>query len=43
MVASQEANLGGMDEWTAQSGAQKCPACRKLIEKNDPEKGMYIV
>jgi hypothetical protein len=26
-----------LEQWTAQSGAMKCPACRKIIEKDDPE------
>ena len=26
-----------LDAWKATSGAVRCPACKKLIEKNDPE------
>ena len=32
-----------LDAWSKMSGAQKCPACSKLIEKNDKESCNHMV
>ena len=39
--------LGGIDDsmeqWKAVSGAQKCPACKKLIEKSDKDTCNHMI
>ena len=32
-----------LESWKNTSGAQKCPACRKLIEKDDPDTCNHMV
>ncbi|KAJ1421699.1 hypothetical protein B484DRAFT_120343 [Ochromonadaceae sp. CCMP2298] len=32
-----------LELWKGESGAQKCPACRKLIEKDDPETCNHMI
>lgn len=32
-----------LEAWKISSGAQKCPACRKLIEKDDPDTCNHMV
>eukprot|EP00981_Chlorochromonas_danica_P013128 scaffold5903_cov165-Ochromonas_danica.AAC.3 len=32
-----------LEDWKTRSGAQKCPACKKLIEKEDPETCNHMV
>ena len=32
-----------LEVWKATSGAQRCPACRKLIEKDDPDTCHHMV
>ena len=32
-----------LEAWKMDSGAQKCPACHKLIEKDDPDTCNHMV
>lgn len=32
-----------LEDWKTRSGAQKCPVCKKLIEKEDPETCNHMV
>lgn len=32
-----------LEDWRVSSGAQRCPSCRKLIEKDDPETCHHMV
>lgn len=32
-----------LEVWKSSSGAQKCPACKKLIEKDDPDTCNHMI
>lgn len=39
----EKAEDESLEVWKAASGAQRCPACRKLIEKDDPDTCHHMV